>query len=153
MALTVTLKAIHQPVDADLDAVGGPGNRHGVEHARRQRIAHRADAGRLAVRPGFETDVEHDGDALAVRPLPIRLLVHFRLRAEPSLITGGFAASRCPGDGQACRGLMNQAPVTTRNASSAGAMASTILAAATAAVAAQPIDENASAKVATRDDT
>jgi hypothetical protein len=58
-------------------------------------------------------------------------------------------------DDQACppRGLMNQAPPTTNSASTPGAMASQRLAAATAAVAAQPIDENASAKVATRDET
>ena len=48
---------------------------------------------------------------------------------------------------------MNQVPATTRNASNAGAMASDRLAAATAAVAAQPIDEKASAKVANREET
>src|SRR4029077_2308483 len=53
----------------------------------------------------------------------------------------------------AVRGLMIQAPATTRNAISAGAMASTRLTDATAAVAAQPIDEKASVNVATREDT
>src|SRR5580693_6454282 len=47
---------------------------------------------------------------------------------------------------------MIQAPATTRSAISAGAMASTRLTDATAAVAAQPIDENASVKVAMRED-
>ncbi len=50
------------------------------------------------------------------------------------------------------RGLMNQAPATTSSAITAGAIASHRLAAATAAVAAQPIDEKASAKVAIRDE-
>ena len=48
---------------------------------------------------------------------------------------------------------MHQAPVTTASAMPPGAIASQTLAAATAAVAAQPIDEKASAKVAKRDDT
>src|ERR1700733_3160745 len=76
------VERVHQPMDADLDAVGGPGDRHGIEHTDWQRIAHRADAGRFTVRPGFEADIEDDGDALAVRPsprrLPIRLLLHSR---------------------------------------------------------------------------
>ncbi len=46
---------------------------------------------------------------------------------------------------------MNQVPVTTSNASRPGAIANHRLTAATAAVAAQPIDEKASAKVATRE--
>src|SRR5580658_11235821 len=48
---------------------------------------------------------------------------------------------------------MKLAPRTTRDAKIAGAMANTRLAEATAAVAAQPIEEKASANVATRDDT
>src|SRR5579863_2572083 len=40
------------------------------------------------------------------------------------------------------RGLINQVPATTRSESKAGATASARLAAATAAVAAQPIEEN-----------
>ena len=50
------------------------------------------------------------------------------------------------------RGLMNQAPASTTSASKAGAMASQTLTAATAAAAAQPIEEKASAKVATREE-
>src|ERR1700727_735217 len=51
------------------------------------------------------------------------------------------------------RGLMKRAPATTASATRPGAMASQRLAAATAAVAAQPIEEKASAKVATREET
>src|SRR5208282_1870981 len=51
------------------------------------------------------------------------------------------------------RGLMDQAPARTMSAINAGAMASHRLAAATAAAAAQPIDEKASVKVATREET
>ena len=43
-------------------SVGRPGDRHGVEHAGRQRIAHRADARRLAVRPCLKADVEDHRD-------------------------------------------------------------------------------------------
>src|SRR5579871_5741070 len=76
-------------MNADLDPVRGPGNRHGVEHAGRQRITHRADAGGLAVRPGFETDVENDGDAFAVGPRPSwRLLLHSRPRQAHIARTG-----------------------------------------------------------------
>jgi len=64
----VPVERVHQAMDADLDAIGGPGDRHRIEHAGRQRIAHGADAGRLAVRPGLEADVEHDRDALLLRP-------------------------------------------------------------------------------------
>src|SRR5580704_13711816 len=53
----------------------------------------------------------------------------------------------------AVRGLMIQAPATTRSAINAGAMASRRLTDATAAVAAQPIDEKASVNVATREET
>src|SRR5579863_1640193 len=69
-----------------------------------------------------------------------------------SLITLGFIPSSAD-HAAATRGLMIQAPATTRNAISAGAMASTRLTDATAAVAAQPIDEKASVNVATREDT
>src|SRR5580704_17949552 len=69
-----------------------------------------------------------------------------------SLITLGFAPSSAD-HAAAVRGLMIQAPATTKNAISAGAMASTRLTDATAAVAAQPIEEKASVKVATREDT
>src|ERR1700722_5711731 len=69
-----------------------------------------------------------------------------------SLITLGFVPSSAD-HAAAVRGLMIQAPATTKNAISAGAMASTRLADATAAVAAQPIDEKASVKVATREET
>src|SRR3984885_15643733 len=48
---------------------------------------------------------------------------------------------------------MIQAPPRTRSAIRAGAMASRRLTDATAAVAAQPIDEKASVKVATREET
>src|SRR5579863_3266775 len=152
-------ECLHQPVDADLDAVGGPGNRHRVEHASRQRVAHRTDARGLAVRPRFETDIEYDGDALVARPLPVRLVFHSRLRTpdavgasvksqEGSLRRGTRHAWR-----GCARGLINHVPITARNASNPGAMASGRLAAATAAVAAQPIEENASAKVAKREET
>src|SRR6202140_4702191 len=70
----------------------------------------------------------------------------------PSLITLGFIPSSAD-HAAAVRGLMIQAPATTRSAISAGAMASTRLTDATAAVAAQPIDEKASVNVATREET
>jgi hypothetical protein len=62
---------IHQTMDANLDPVSRPGDRHGVECAGRKRIAHWTDAGRFAVRPGFEADVENHGDAFAARPSAI----------------------------------------------------------------------------------
>ena len=48
---------------------------------------------------------------------------------------------------------MYQAPTSTKSAIRAGAMLSQMLMAATAAAPAQPIDEKASAKVASRDET
>src|ERR1700685_3601148 len=69
-----------------------------------------------------------------------------------SLITLGFIPSSAD-HAAAVRGLMIQAPATTRSGISARARASTRLTDATAAVAAQPIDEKASVKVATREDT
>jgi hypothetical protein len=40
------------------------------------RVAGHVDNAQLAVRPGFETDIENNGDALAVRPSPVWLLFH-----------------------------------------------------------------------------
>lgn len=75
-----------------------------------------------------------------------------RTRSEP--VRSQEGSPRREHDQARCsRGLMNQVPATTRNASKAGAMASDRLAAATAAVAAHPIDEKASAKVANREET
>ena len=44
-------------------AVEAPGSGVSVEEAGLQRVAHRADAGRLAFRPAFVGDVEDDADA------------------------------------------------------------------------------------------
>jgi hypothetical protein len=63
---------VHQAVDADFNAVRRPGNRHRVERSGRKRITHWTDARRFAVRPGFEADIEDDGDALTSRPSPMR---------------------------------------------------------------------------------
>src|SRR5580704_2546327 len=72
--------------------------------------------------------------------------------SRTSLITLGFIPSSAD-HAAAVRGLMIQAPATTRSAINAGAMASRRLTDATAAVAAQPIDEKASVNVATREET
>ena len=82
-------EGIEQAVDAAPDPVGGPGDRHGVEHAGRQRIAHRADAGRLAVRPRLEADVEDHRDLAAARPDPVRLLPHVALRSDCRRVRAG----------------------------------------------------------------
>src|SRR5205085_947601 len=83
----ISPKSIHQTVNADLDAISGPRDRHRVEHAGWKRIAHRADARRLAVRPSFETDIEHDSNTLAAGPYPIRPFLHLRLRRSGKIVS------------------------------------------------------------------
>ena len=68
----MTGKPLHQAVDTDLDAISGPRDRHRVERAGGKRIAHRTDARRFAVGPSFQADIEHNGDAFAARPGPVR---------------------------------------------------------------------------------
>src|SRR5580658_2585910 len=66
----------------------------------------------------------------------------------------GSAYGRAPqGEVRVERGLRKRAPPSSASVISAGAMASQRLTAATAAVAAQPIEENASANVAIREET
>ena len=57
-----------QALDAAHGTIVGPGMGIRIEIAGLQHIAHGANAGRLAIRPGLKGDVENKRDALLLRP-------------------------------------------------------------------------------------
>ena len=65
-----------QPLDPAGRAIAAPRQRIGVEGAGRQRIAHRSDARRLAVRPALVGDVEHHRDVAPARPAKLAIEPH-----------------------------------------------------------------------------
>ena len=75
-ALFGAIKHAQQPVDPLARPIGAPGQRVGVEGAGRQRVSHRPDAGRRAVRPRLIGDIEHDHDAPPPRPAEISARPH-----------------------------------------------------------------------------
>src|SRR5262249_4604824 len=70
--------AVEQPEDTAAIGVLGPAARVEIRKTRLQRVAHRADARPLVVRPGLERHAEDDADALAARPAEIRGHGNFR---------------------------------------------------------------------------
>jgi hypothetical protein len=67
----VSVECPQEPLNAGAAAVVAPRKRVGVKCPGRQRISHRADPRRFALRPCFVSNVENQSDVMAARPAKV----------------------------------------------------------------------------------